>query len=259
MEKIFMILWIALAIILIGWVLKLIYDKIFGIKTTIEPVDPQELLDSEFEKRDDGLNELVNMIYSAFNVKPDEVTTKSYQSELGCMIVKLAFFDMLFTIAADWSKKTYTIGVTTLNRVDVGSMDIYEQTKKFKMNPQTYLINYKKLSKFLNGLVIEEDFEDILQNIADIVRAAPELEKLPEDKRFEMLFEVAVSMSNLLKIKKFAKNRDFSMAYTRLMFFICASGKRLDMINFLKELNAVTPVVNDTQEPIQNEEIKEEE
>lgn len=238
MEKIISILWIILAIILIGWVVWLIYDHFFGTKTTIEPTDPQELLDSEFTKRDDGLNELVNFICMNFSVNEQELKTKTYQSDLDSMVVKLSFRNIDCIIISNWAKHIYEIQLTCFDDTMVGALKIADhKSKVFKMNKQTFLADYVQLQKFLDGfkqtMNARISVNDMLEDIASIARD-PELETLDDISKNVVLYQAAQQMANLLCDKKFRCNEEFVCAYTQIMIYICASGKRDGMVKYLQ-------------------------
>lgn len=237
MEKIISVLWIILAIILIGWVVWLIYDHFFGTKTTIEPSDPQELLDSEFNKRDDGLNELVNFICMNFSVNEQELKAKTYQSDLDSMIVKLSLSNIDCVIISNWAKYTYEVQMTCFDDTMVSALKITDRRSKvFKMDKQTFLADYVRVEKFLNGfkqaMNARTSVNDMLEDIASIARE-PELEELDDTRKNIALYQAAQQMANLLCDKKFGCNEEFICAYTQIMIYICASGKRDEMVKYL--------------------------
>lgn len=238
MDKIISVLWIILVVIFVGWVLWIIYDYFFRAKTTIEPADPQELLDSEFTKRDDGLNELVSFICMNFSVNEQELKTKTYQSDLDSMIVKLSFSNIDCVVISNWAKYTHEIQLTCFDDTTITALKITDhRSKVFKMNKQTFLADYVRIEKFLSEfkqtINVQTSVNDILQDIASIARA-PELEELSDIRKNVTLYQAAQQMANLLYDKKFRSNEEFICAYTQLMIYICSSGKRDEMVKYLK-------------------------
>lgn len=223
---------------MIGWVVWLIYDHFFGTKTTIEPTDPQELLDSEFTKRDDGLNELVNFICMNFSVNEQELKTKTYQSDLDSMVVKLSFRNIFCVIISNWAKNTYEIQLSCFDETMVTALKITDhRSKVFKMDKQTFLADYVRVEKFLGGfkqtMNARTSVNDMLEDIASITRD-PGLEELDDTSKNVTLYQAAQQMANLLCDKKFRSNEEFVGAYIQLMIYICASGKREEMVEYLQ-------------------------
>ena len=229
-----------LGIVAIAWVVSKILDRLFGEKTTIEPADPQQLLDSDFDMRDHALNEMLNVIYMTFDVDESKAVTNSYQPDLNKIVIKVAFADLLFICTADWFAGKYTIDVNAFRNSGAGEIALvaFKKKKSFKMDKNSYIINYKALMKFLKRV---QDIEFKSMSLQEIINDAaamandPALKSLTPEQLDHLLYDAATIQSNLLNHRNWRRNKKFFLSYSMLMAFICSSGKKDEMIKYLKD------------------------
>lgn len=233
---------LALGVIVVLWVVFRVLNNMFGEQTTIEPADPQELLDSDYEMRDHALNEMLNTIYMTYNIEDGKAATHSYQNDLDRMVVKVAFDDVLFICTADWRLGKYIID-TTVFRAPTGAEPatvVFHKQKSFKMNENSYVIDYRRFMKFLKYVQDVSfkslSFEEVISDAASIAQD-PALKTLTPEQLEHLLYDAATMCSNLLNHRKWRRNRDFFLAYSMLMAYICANGKKENMIKYLKAEN----------------------
>lgn len=233
LNTVMIVIWVLLAVALILYVWK----TFFAPHQTLEPEDPQALIDSEFQKRDDSLNELISYICTIFEVDAEKLETNSYQSDLDTMVIKIGFNNTTICIVSNWSNKTYEVQLMHFN-TNVAAKEVVNRAKKvFKMDKNTLMADYTKVSAFV-GKFIEEvnaqtSTEDMVNEIAQIIHS-PELKDLNQEQLNTLLYTCASNMSELLTRSKFRRSKWFIIVYSQLMSYICASGKADDMVKYLK-------------------------
>lgn len=231
-----------LGIVVVAWIVSKVLEGFFGEQTTIEPADPQELLNSDYEMRDHALNEMLNVIYMTYNIDDGKAATHSYQNDLDKMVIKVAFDDVLFICTADWRLGKYIIDATVFKAATGAepATVVFHKQKSFKMNENSYVIDYSRFMKFLKYVQDVSfkslSFEEVISDAASIAQD-PELKELTPEQLEHLLYDAATMCSNLLNHRKWRRNRDFFMSYSMLMAYICASGKKDNMIKYLKAEN----------------------
>lgn len=234
LNTVMIIIWVLLAIALILYV----WRTFFTPSQTLEPEDPQALIDSEFQKRDDSLNELINHICMIFEVNAEQLQTNSYQSDLDTMTVKIGFDNMMICVVSNWSNKTYEVQLMHFN-TNVAAKEVVNRAKKvFKMDKNTLMADYTKVSafvvKFIERINAQTTTEDMINEVAQIIHS-PELKDLSQEQLNTLLYTCAQNMSELLTRSKFRRSKGFILTYSQLMAYICASGKADEMVKYLKQ------------------------
>lgn len=226
LNTVMVVIWVLLAVALILYV----WRTFFAPRQALEPEDPQALIDSEFQKRNDSLNELISYICTLFEVDVEQLQTNSYQSDLDSMVVKVAFDNTAICVVSNWYNKTYQVQLMHFS-TNVAAK------KVFKMDKNTLMANYTKVGAFVNKFIEEvngqTDMQDMIDELAQIIHA-PELKDLTQEQLNTLLYTCAQNMSELLTRSKFRRSKEFLIIYSQLMSYICASGKADEMVKYLK-------------------------
>ena len=248
--------WLFIILAALGLVIGVLFivDWLFGENMTVEAVDPQELLDSDFNMRDAQLTAFINVILSHLEATEEDVNLQNYQPEINRMIIVLTVADTRFTIVADWNKYIYEVTASKFDQSSKLEMIISELKKTFKMNKKTYEVSYVKMHKFLskydNLSLTDASVSSIMGSVAEVARMS-ELDELTDTEKDRILFSCLTDMTYMLDKKKFGKDKRFIALYSGLMTYLCAKGKRLEYVDYLKE--------DADAEPVHDENEKEEE
>lgn len=226
-----------------------------GSEMTIEPEDPQALIDSEFELRDSVINEFVNSVLASFDVREGEAEIKQFQPGLNFMIIKITFGEYLATCSIDFNKQVYNLHLNYYCVRD-GETQSANMERVFKMNKTNWSVNFTDVANFISEFEEEvlglSSFEDLIQNIVELAKD-PELVKLADEGKYNMLYDAAEHMVNIIySVKDKKLRRQLIMPYAKVLGFICANEKTSDMVAYFKmtpkELSKQTELVKTEEE-----------
>lgn len=222
-----------------------------GSEMTLEPEDPQALIDSEFELRDSVINEFVNSVLASFDVREGEAELKQFQPALNFMVIKITFGEYLVTCSIDFDKKVYNLHLNYYCVRD-GETQSANMERVFKMNKTNWSVNFTDVANFISEFEEEvlslSNFEDLIQNIVELAKD-PELVKLTAESKYNMLYDAAEHMASIIySVKDKKLRRQLIMPYAKILGFICANEKTNDMVAYFKM------IPEELSEPVQNEE-----